>query len=294
MRRRGAGRPELWTRLSIVDGTEERTPNAAAWDNPGTRKRWGRFRLVGLVQLAVGLACLLAFGYQIDRLAANRADLVQHGIEVTGVVLASPPQALRCGPVPVPVRYPVQGRSETHTLYVDGCGSGLSEGDRLTIFYDPTNPSRFITSDQDNEQPLSELLSIISLVGSVFFCPYGLNRLVNARRLRRTLRAGHWVSESATVAPLRRFGIRGYAIRVGGDRGSEDLLASSSASRVLAGHVSDLYIAADREDEYAVSRFPAGPVARAHRPKGERARERLRRALTADAGRRAPTSEQAS
>src|SRR5436309_1281987 len=76
-----------------------------AWLDPATRRSWRRDRRVGRVWLVITVVALSMFFVIVIR-QSNHVDwLKAHGTRVQGVVLSDPPQALRCGQVPVPIRF---------------------------------------------------------------------------------------------------------------------------------------------------------------------------------------------
>ncbi|OWY61289.1 hypothetical protein B7486_64565, partial [cyanobacterium TDX16] len=82
--------------------TEDLGTPAPAWADEATRASWRRLRLVGWVWLVVGVVALGASVVLVSRGYDHADGLRATGVEAQGVVLADPPESLRCGKVAVP------------------------------------------------------------------------------------------------------------------------------------------------------------------------------------------------
>src|ERR1700704_425404 len=95
--------------------------------------------------------------------SSNHTDWLRaHGVRASGTVLQNPPQSLRCGQVPVPIAIDVAGGvQEVEPYFVDGWGGGgLSQRDRVTVWYNPHDVADFIVNGKPNEHPLPTLLAV--------------------------------------------------------------------------------------------------------------------------------------
>jgi hypothetical protein len=196
--------------VTAVRGTPGKTGRVTtepvAWECARTRHRWSRTRFVGRIWLSVGVVCLVGFVIYAAQLADRRDELVAIGIRTTGTVLEDPPPALRCGQVPVDVRFEVAGASQVHTLYVGGCGGdGLSRGDTVTVYYDRSDPSNFVADESENEEPLAILAASVGLVGGVFLVSSWAVRARGLHRIRQTLGSSQWTEHQVDIdhAPER-------------------------------------------------------------------------------------------
>jgi len=133
--------------------------------------------------------CLAGFIVYANRLQDHAEWLVSHGERTSGTVLADPPSALRCGQVPVPVRFRVAGTGQVHEYFVDGCsGNGLHNGDRVTVHFDPDDPGDFTVNGRASEKPLPTLAAIVGLVVGAFFTGAAAIRAWRLHTERRVLK----------------------------------------------------------------------------------------------------------
>jgi hypothetical protein len=265
----------------------------AVWADEQTVRAWRRVRRVGRIWLLIGVACLVAAVGYIDLSSGHADALVAHGVKTTGVVLAEPPQALRCGQVPVPVRFLANGQPEVHTFFVDGCsGGGLSEGERVTVWYERDNPGDFVVNGEPNEAPLPTLLAIVGLVAGSFFTGGFAIRARRLHVLRTVLRRHDWSTRSAHVASYPSPWIRGRrAVRLLDDEQAPILVTSPRAGNEPAsGSRVEVRVAGIGEGPYALA-FGATPtLLYARVPRCDVSRRRALRALAIPSPRETLTS----
>lgn len=131
-----------------------------AWSDLATQDEFKRSRRVGRVWLVIAVVLFSGFSVYATRLQDHADALVAHGVRTRGVVLEDPPEAIRCGQVPVPVAFDVDGQYQVHTYYVDGCGSGgLSKNKRVAVSYDRADPNDFVVNGNQTRsrcQPCSQ------------------------------------------------------------------------------------------------------------------------------------------
>lgn len=111
----------------------------SAWSRTETRHAWRRAAAWGLGWLVVGLTFLTVFVLFADTSESAAQRLRDTGIKISATALADSPVALRCGQVPVPIRFEVDGIEHSDQLYVDGCGGQLIKGEQVPLYVDPAD-----------------------------------------------------------------------------------------------------------------------------------------------------------
>jgi hypothetical protein len=252
----------------------------AAWDDAGTRAAFRRLRRVGRVWLGIATVCLIGFAVYATRLQDHADRLVAHGVKASGVVLADPPTALRCGQVAVPVAFEVSGLQEVHNFYVDGCGgAGLHKGRRVTVRYNRNDARDFIVNGTPSEEPLATSLAIVAFVASGFS---GIGWMIRGRRLhllRLTLTHNPWVETPGRSTRMTSPWTRGrYAVELY-ERASTEMLVTqpglrrclgraSGTTLVVAGIGNAAHALRDRDDDRLVLARPPRSRAATRRARG--------------------------
>jgi hypothetical protein len=233
------------------------------------------------VWAVLGLACLVAFVIYTARDAGRREALLANGVRTTGTILQDPPDSLRCGQVPVDVRFDVDGAPEVHTLYVGGCGGdGLSKGNQVTVWYDPSHPADFVTSRSDNERPLGLVVAVVAFVaGSFLMVAAG----IRGRRLgvvRRVLRSSSWRVRPVRIASVAEVWTRGrLAVLLLDDEPPRALLTQPSADWAITALTDEtLHIAGD-DGWHVIASAPSGKLVRARTPRANGPIRRVEKAL---------------
>jgi hypothetical protein len=183
---------------------------APAWDDETTRVAWYRARRIGRVWLVLALLAFVGATAYANRVHDESDELGANGVSAQGVVLADPPIALRCGLVPVPIRFPVDGRPRIFDFHVRGCGgSGLSKGDRVSVRYDRSDPSRFTVEGTVDENPWWNLVALVALVLAVFFAGGWAIRARRLHVLRGILESHPYRTTTVDVSPYESPWTRG-------------------------------------------------------------------------------------
>lgn len=253
---------------------------ARAWDDEHAGGSWRRDRRVERIWLLLGIALLAVFLVIVTRQQDHADWLVSHGAQTRGVVLEDPPQAIRCGQVPVPIRF----NDGVHTFFVDGCGGGgLSEGDLVRVSYNPGKPDDFTVNGNPNERPLPTFAAIVSLVvGAILVIgAFVLGRRLY--RLRRILREHAWQPVTATVARYPSGWTRGrWVVRLGD--ASSELLTQSNGLRDLLRDDGAVEFAGDPDGPAVVRDVEVNRLVLAEQPRSRRSRARAARVITEHSG----------
>jgi hypothetical protein len=104
------------------------------------------------------------------------------------------------------IRYVAGGSAHTATLRIDGCGRMLSQGERFTLFVDPSNYHRFVTADSGNESPAAFLAGLALLLPGLFFSVAGGLRCWRLCQMRQVLRTAGWAQQHAWIVTVPRDG----------------------------------------------------------------------------------------
>lgn len=253
-----------------------------AWSDLATQDEFKRSRRVGRVWLVIAVVLFSGFSVYATRLQDHADALVAHGVRTRGVVLEDPPEAIRCGQVPVPVAFDVDGQYQVHTYYVDGCGSGgLSKNKRVAVSYDRADPNDFVVNGNPNEKPLPTLLAIVALVASGLLSGGWAIRARRLHVLRRTLHQTPWADTPVRIAPINsRLTKRRWAVEVTEPSGRAELFVTQPATRRMldAGTEQQLRIAGSGAARAARPQT-SGRLVLARRPRTKTGRERARRAF---------------
>jgi hypothetical protein len=267
--------------IGVDQAPAEASPRA--WDDPATIASWRRTRRMGRVWLAIGVVAFVAAMVAITRTADLRDRLIDSGVETTGIVLADPADTLRCGQVPVPIRFRAAGRTRVHDFFVSGCGGdGLARGDRVSVVYDPDDPSDFVVDGEANERPLPLLLQLTGLLaGTGLICGWAI-RGRRLHRLRSLLTRHAWREHTADVAPLRTHWTTGRSVVALLD---EPVLVLTQAAADVDPSIGATIVAAgDGPDPYVIdARRSTGrsKLVLATRPVTERGRKKAEASLAA-------------
>jgi hypothetical protein len=152
---------------------------------------------------------LAGFGAYATQVADRSAALKATGAKVTATVLEDPPESLRCLQIGVPVRFTLAGVQRAETLSVNGCGSGLRQGEQITVYVDRANPSNLVSDSSDNEGGLAVLVACVALIGGLALAVAAVLRIVGLARTRMALRASPWVQRPARAVNVPRKGSTG-------------------------------------------------------------------------------------
>lgn len=147
--------------------------------------------------LVGGLALFTGFASYIVALTDASDALKADGARVTATVLADQPERLRCGQVKVPLRFELDAVEHTENLAVDSCASNLTEGEQITLYVDPADPSNLVSDESDNENALAVLGAAVALVGGVALPACAVFRAGRLTLTRHSLRAGPWDEREA-------------------------------------------------------------------------------------------------
>jgi hypothetical protein len=196
--------PDFTERQVGIGHSAPMQPAEVAWAEEATRHSWKRSRRVYIAWFALGLAALTGFAIYAGNLQDRSDELVANGVHVTGRVLADPEETLRCGQVPVPIRFPVGGDEVTYPFYVDGCGGdGLRKGQSVEVSYSQSDPTDFTVNGRVSEGPLANLVAVVGLVAGAFLVGGACIRAVRSRRTRRALEETPWQERPVRVREHR-------------------------------------------------------------------------------------------
>lgn len=148
--------------------------------NAGRTSRWRQPSVRrGVAFVALGLIAFLLAGFML-RPASDRQDsLERDGVEVPGVVTKAR-DPIR-GPRSVEFRYAFDGMDFEGEIF----GSNSYEpGDSVTVFVDPTEPSRATLPDEQPQSGPAYVLTLIVVTGSFLLLAAGVVDLW--KRWRRT------------------------------------------------------------------------------------------------------------
>ena len=257
--------------IRAVATTQDDEPTA--WSLAETRRAWRRSGLWATAVLVAGLA-MLAGGLTYVVVVTDNSDaLMAGGARVMGTVVEDQPPRLRCGQVKVPMQFELEGVEHTENLAVDSCYSNLTQGEQITLYVDPANPSNLVSDDSYNENGLALLAAVVALILGVALPACALFRGGRLIRARHTLRGGPW-----TERTVRRLNIPsgarglGHAVLVLTDVHPPELLelrwpatvdpSDTSPSMVVRSAARWAVVAHDPGSHVVAARVPRERVAR--------------------------------
>jgi hypothetical protein len=164
---------------------------------------------------AIGTAGLVTFFAIVLVQGAQKDELLENGVWTTGIVVEDPAENLRCGQVPVPIRFSDGEVVRTEPFFVSGCGGGgLRKGQTVDVVYDPGSPATFLVDTRPSDEPIPTMAAVVGLVGGGFFAGGALIRGRRLRRMRKVLEAYPWRECQVEISDLVSPWVR-YAMVVG-------------------------------------------------------------------------------
>jgi hypothetical protein len=152
----------------------------------------------GLVLMAVGLFGLIAAIVPGLVLNARAAALHTGGGQTPGIVVETKPGFWAFDGW-ISLRYTVDGVERVGEIALSGPVSRYQVGDQVTVYYDPADPERIRTQDDDNNPTWASIvLSAFLLVGFVLL-PVGLAATLRWRGRARVVREHGWRPGRARV-----------------------------------------------------------------------------------------------
>lgn len=232
--------------------------SGTAWSTAATRRAWGVAGVWGLAWFVAGSLLLVAFMIYASTVQGGAEHLRATGVRTTAVALADPPESLRCGQVPVPIRYAVAGVTHTEQLFIDGCGPAVQAGDEFTIYVDAATPSRFVADFSENESPIAVLAAIGALLAGLFLVASAAVRAYRLLRVLPTLRSGSWTQQSCRIVSVPGKLVRSNRIVALGNQGEAVLIklpftAGDNASFRPGGSVT-IFAACGHSGHWALSK----------------------------------------
>ncbi|WP_236796947.1 DUF3592 domain-containing protein [Amycolatopsis sp. GM8] len=172
----GAGDPEPVARLRVL-----------AWRASGIVVLW-------LTVLAVGIVGL-------DQLSRSAQHLLDIGTRVTGTVLDVSRPAK--GYWTIDVRYPGGAGPRTAVIYLD-VNREIEPGQEITVVYDPADPARVRTLDDENSNQFLVSAFVIPLLVALVVLPFAVAAAAGWFFRRRSVRRTGWHRADVVVTRVYR------------------------------------------------------------------------------------------
>lgn len=235
----------------------------SAWSAAATRRAWRVAGVWGLIWLVAGSSLLVAFMIYASVVQGGATHLRATGIRTTAVAIADPPESLRCGQVPVPIRYAVAGVTHTEQLFIDGCGPTVQAGDQFTIYVDAARPSRFVTDFSENESPVAVVAAIGALLGGLLLVASSAVRALRLLRVLSTLRSGGWKQQTCRIVSVPGKVVQSHLIVAMGNPGEAVLIKlAGSGAGLRPSDSMPMVVARGHSGHWALARdIGARPVA---------------------------------
>ncbi len=158
--------------------------------DPETAKALQRYRLRGALLVSLGPVLLIAAA-EIAAVMQARADrLLASGRRVPGTVVEmreGNPTARISPPDKIVVRYEAEDSTRQATINLDDESPRYRVGQQVEVVYDPDDPDRVRTSEEDNDPSWAVTIFVYGLVWAPIAIVVGIVRLVRAGRWRRQL-----------------------------------------------------------------------------------------------------------
>jgi hypothetical protein len=169
--------------------TEPEIPGLPGEQDPATRGALARARRRVLIVVALGVLGLVGFAVPVGVISDANEELRVHGARTAGTVAV-----LYHGRYDghADIRFSVDGRDRLGSVDLGSDADYFSEGQRVTVYFDASDPSRMTIDDEDNQPGWSVLPMSIALAVAVMSVVLAPLMEWRRRRTRAVLRSGPW------------------------------------------------------------------------------------------------------
>lgn len=179
----------------------ELQPPAPALES--SRDRLRRSRRLGLLWIAVGLACFVEFVVGANLLESHASRLAKSGLHTPGTVLRVH-SGNRFTEGSIDVAFRIDGVARTARIDLNSDSRSYSPGDSVDIIYNRANLNDVRTSREPNDPAWTTLVITLGLLGAASSWAVGWTLRRRARRWRKILASEPWRPIGASYAELRR------------------------------------------------------------------------------------------
>jgi uncharacterized protein DUF3592 len=186
-------------------------PAGPALSDSRTAHALRRYRLVGWLSVVIGVAAFISSLVVISDQANAANELLRIGRQTPGVVTHYSPGFGNYTDGYFDVTYVADGARRSGVVHLTETSASYRVGEHVTVVYDPKQPTRIRTPQEQNEPASTVWPIIIGMVGGLGLLIGGWIVLVHHGRWKRVLERGSWVAyHSRYVRP--RGGTPGFVL----------------------------------------------------------------------------------
>lgn len=152
-------------------------------------------------RMMLGVVLLLAGVGLVDRVETGLDELLEYGSRTEGIVVAAHPGPWSRGSLEV--AFVANGERRHEILHLSGSGPAYREGARVTIVFDPSDPSSFRTPEERNDGPARVLPFAAMIFAGGALASSGVLARIRCLRRRRLLKRSSWRSRPFRFAGRR-------------------------------------------------------------------------------------------
>jgi hypothetical protein len=150
--------------------------------------------------LVVGVICLAGFVVAVTVVEDRNTELRQSGGQTVGTVAELHPDSKYTSGRAV-VRYTTDGDEWLEPVDLGANADNYTEGQKVTVFYDPTDPARMTIDDEDNQASWTVLPMILAMLAGLGMIGLAIVRTIRRARVTQLLWSGPWEQVRVDVQP---------------------------------------------------------------------------------------------
>ncbi|MFL6140698.1 MAG: DUF3592 domain-containing protein [Labedaea sp.] len=162
-----------------------------------------RLRRRGWVVLLAGLVGCVGAVTVADVMTARSEALLAAGDQTPAVVVGTN-ERTRFSAGTISVRYTAGGVERVGEINLNDSSPAYHVGDQVTVVYDPADPGRLRTPEEENDPTWAVILFAILLVFGLLLVGSGVGAVVRWQRRVRSARAHGWRPGRAEVRDVKR------------------------------------------------------------------------------------------